>query len=162
MRFNGKLLSAVRFNAPNVANATPHCNAYFFFLMYDVNAKNNDDYLGQGERRRKKGSRSNGDAEPCGSASVSNGLALCIGIIHAMSYSLSIVLTASNLIDIVLVTLYCTTTHCHSCHSESCANHVRNLATILAVSYSLSSSLPVPSLTIRHCVFYNFAVSLSL
>jgi len=41
MRFNGKLLSAIRFNASNVANATPRCNAYFFFLMLaDIMRKN--------------------------------------------------------------------------------------------------------------------------
>ena len=33
MRFNSILLFAVRFNAPNVANATLRWNAYFFFLM---------------------------------------------------------------------------------------------------------------------------------
>jgi len=41
MRFNGKLLSAVRCNAPNVANATPRCNAYFFFLMYVIGRDGN-------------------------------------------------------------------------------------------------------------------------
>jgi len=35
MRFNGKLLSAVRFNAPNVPNMTLCCNSYFFFLMWN-------------------------------------------------------------------------------------------------------------------------------
>jgi len=129
---------------------------------YDGNIKNDDDYLGWGERKSKKESRSDDDAEPCGSASASNGLALCIDIIHTMSYSLSIVLTASNLIDIVLLTSYCTTPRHCSCHSESCANQARKLATIPAVFYSLSSSLPVPSLTTRDCVVYNFLVSLSL
>jgi len=31
MRFNSKLLSAIRLNTPNVANAMLCCNAYFFF-----------------------------------------------------------------------------------------------------------------------------------
>jgi len=34
MCFDGKLLSAIHFNALNVANAMPRCNAYIFFLMY--------------------------------------------------------------------------------------------------------------------------------
>ena len=101
-------------------------------------------------------------AKPCVSASVSNGLALCIDIILATSYSLlssprltrfhsrhvllPIVLAAGVLIDIVLVTVYSTTSQC-LCHSESCANHVTKLAIILAVSYSLSSS---PRLTRSH------------
>ena len=34
MRFNGKLFSAIGFDAPNVANVTLRCNAYFFFLMF--------------------------------------------------------------------------------------------------------------------------------
>ena len=83
-------------------------------------------------------------------------------IILAVSYSLSssprlthsdshhvllaIVLTASTLIDIILVTVYSTTSRC-LCHSESYANHVTKLAIILAVSYSLSSS---PHLTRSH------------
>ena len=102
---------------------------------YDGNAKNDDEYLGRGERRRKKGSRSDEDAEPCASASVGNGLALCIDIIQATSYSLSIVLAASNLIDIVLLTSYCTTPRRCSCHSESCANHATKLAIMVAASY---------------------------
>jgi len=81
--------------------------------------------------------RSDEQAEPCGSASVSNGLVLCIDIILAASYSLSsslclthshsrqvllaIVLAACTLIDIVLVTVYSSTSQC-LCHSESCAN----------------------------------------
>jgi len=129
----------------------------------DGNAKNDDEYLGRGERRRIKGSRSDEDAEPCGSTSVSNGLALCIDIIHTVSYLLSIVLTTSNLIDVVLLPSYCTTPRCCSCHSESCANHTRKLTTILAGFYFVSFSPPAPSLTsTRHCVFYNLLVSLSL
>jgi len=54
---------------------------------------------------------------------------------------LAIVLATGTLIDIVLVTLYCTTSRC-LCHSESCANPVTKLAIILAIipaaSYSLS------------------------
>jgi len=45
------------------------------------------------------------------------------------------------LIDIVLVTSYCTSSRRCSCHSESCANHVSNIAIILAASYLRSSSL---------------------
>jgi len=103
--------------------------------------------VGQGERR-KKGSRSDEGAEPCGSASVSNGLALCIDIVLVafLATLLAAILTAAKLIDIllidiVLVTSYCTTSCRCSCHSESCANHVTKLAIILAASYSLSSSL---------------------
>jgi len=77
------------------------------------------------------------------------------------------------LIDIVLITSYCTTSRCCSSHSEIYANHVTKLAIILlvsfmpsylpcltrfhthhvllalilAVSYLLSSLLPAPSLT---------------
>jgi len=106
--------------------------------------------------------RSDEQAEPCISASVSNGLPLCIDIILAASYSLSssprltrshsrhvllaIVLAAGVLIDIVLVTVYSTTSRC-LCHSESCSNHVTKLTIILAASYSLSSS---PHLTRSH------------
>jgi len=106
--------------------------------------------------------RSDEQAEPCVSVSVSNGLALCIDIILAMSYSLSssphlthshsrhvllaIVLAAGVLIDIVLVTVYSTTSWC-LCHSESSTNHVTKLVIILTVSYSLSSS---PYLTRSH------------
>jgi len=97
--------------------------------------QDDDEYLGRGERRTKKGSRSDEDAEHCASASVGNGLALCIDIIHAVSYSLSIVLTASNIIDIILVTSYCTSSHRCSCHSESCANHATKLAIVVAASY---------------------------
>ena len=96
--------------------------------------KDDDEYLGRGERRRKKGSRSDEDAEPCPSASVGNCLAVCIDM-HAASYSLSIVLAASNLIDIVLLTSYCTTPRHCSCHSESCANHATKLAIVLTASY---------------------------
>jgi len=53
----------------------------------------------------------------------------------------------SNIIDIVLLTSYGTTSRRCSCHSESCANHVPNLAIILAVSYLLSTS---PCLTRSH------------
>ena len=86
---------------------------------------------------------------------------------------LATLLAAILLIDIVLVTSYCTTSHRCSCHSERCAKHVTKLAiilvmsfsppysphltrshtrrvflaTILAASYSLSSSPPAPSLT---------------
>ena len=75
---------------------------------------------------------------------------LCIDIIHAVSYSLSIVLVASNVIDIILLTSYYTTPHRCSCHSESCANHARKLATILAASYLLSSSPPLTRYRPRH------------
>ena len=106
--------------------------------------------------------RSDEQAEPCVSASGSNGLALCIDIILTTSYLLSSsprltlshsrnvllanVIAAGILIDIVLVTVYSTTSRC-LCHSESCANHVTKLAIILTVSYSLSSS---PRLTHSH------------
>jgi len=69
-------------------------------------------------------------AEPCESASVSNGLALFIAIVLAASYLLSysprltsshthrlllaIILAAGTLIDIVLATLYGTTSSCLS------------------------------------------------
>jgi len=84
-------------------------------------------------------SKSDEQAEPYGSTSVSNGLALCTDIIprHVL---LAIVLADSNMIDIVLLTLYCTTSHSCSCHSQSCTNHVTKLAIILATSYSLSFS----------------------
>jgi len=45
---------------------------------------------------------------------------------------LTVVLAAGTLIDIVLVTLYCTTSQC-LCHSESCTNHVTKLTIILAI-----------------------------
>jgi len=112
-------------------------------------------------------------AKPCGSASVSNGLALCIDIILAASYSLSstprltrshsrhilltVVLSASTLIDIVLVTVYSTTSRC-LCHSESCTNHVTKLVIILAASYLLSSSL---CLTCSHSCHVLLAIVLA-
>jgi len=108
---------------------------------------------GQGERR-KKGSRSDEGAEPCGSTSVSNGLALCIDIVLVafLATLLAAIPTAVKhidilLINIVLVTSYCTTSCRCSCHPESFTNHVTKLAIILAASYSLSSSPPPPSLT---------------
>ena len=52
-----------------------------------------------------------------------------------MSYSLSIILAASNLIDILLLTSYCTTPRRYFCHSESCANHAPKLTIVLAASY---------------------------
>jgi len=45
---------------------------------------------------------------------------------------LAVVLAASTVNDIVLVTLYCTTSRC-LCHSESYANHVTKLAIILTI-----------------------------
>jgi len=74
---------------------------------------------------------------------------------HTRRVLLAIVLTAGTLIDIVLLTVYCSTSRC-LCHSESCANLVTKLAIILAASYlqsyfaasySLSSSPLAPSLT---------------
>jgi hypothetical protein len=54
----------------------------------------------------------------------------------------AIVLTADILIDIVLVTSYCTTFHCR-CRSQSYANHLTKLAIILFASSSPSySSFP--------------------
>jgi len=79
-------------------------------------------------------------AEPCESASISSGLALSIAIVLVASFTpsyspqltrhvlLAIILAAGTLIDIVLLTVYCTTSRC-LCHSESCANHVTKLAT---------------------------------
>jgi len=52
---------------------------------------------------------------------------------HTRHILLAIILTSGTLIDIVLLTVYCTTS-CYLCHSESCANHVTKLAIILAVS----------------------------
>jgi len=65
---------------------------------------------------------------------------------HSCHVLLAIVLATSTLIDIILVTVYSTTSRC-LCHSESCTYLVTKLAIILAVSYSLSSSPPAPSLT---------------
>jgi len=45
---------------------------------------------------------------------------------------LAVVLATGTLIDIVLVTLYCTTSRC-LCHSESYANYVTKLTIILAI-----------------------------
>jgi len=56
---------------------------------------------------------------------------------------LAIVLAAGTLIDIVLLTVYCTTSR-YLCHSESCANLVTKLAIILAASY-LQSYSPHPT-----------------
>jgi len=93
--------------------------------------------------------------EPCESASVSSGLALSIAIVLVASlmpsYSprltrhvlLAIVLAAGTLIDIVLLTVYCTTSRC-LCHSESCANLVTKLAVVLAACYMQSYS-PYPT-----------------
>jgi len=65
---------------------------------YHGNAKKDDEYLGRGERRRKSGlHRSDEQAKLCVSASVSNGLALCIDIILAASYLLSFLLPAISL-----------------------------------------------------------------
>jgi len=55
---------------------------------------------------------------------------------HTRRILLAIVLAAGTLIDIVLVTVYCTTSRC-LCHSESCANLDTKLAIILVASYSL-------------------------
>ena len=55
---------------------------------------------------------------------------------HTRHVLLAIVLAASILIDIVLVTVYCTTSRCLF-YSESCANLVTKLAIILVASYSL-------------------------
>jgi len=63
--------------------------------------------------------------------------------IHTHRILLAIVLAAGTLIDIVLLTVYCTTSRC-LCHSESCANLVTKLAIILAASY-LQSYSPRPT-----------------
>ena len=55
---------------------------------------------------------------------------------HTRRILLAIVLTAGTLIDIVLVTVYCTTSRC-LCHAESYADLVTKLAIILVTSYSL-------------------------
>ena len=47
---------------------------------------------------------------------------------HTRRFLLAIVLAAGTLIDIVLLTVYCTTSWC-LCHSDSCTNHVTKLAT---------------------------------
>jgi hypothetical protein len=60
---------------------------------------------------------------------------------HTCHALLAIVLAAGILIDIVLVTSYCTTSHC-LCRSESYANHVTKLAIILVASSSPSYSSP--------------------
>jgi len=65
---------------------------------------------------------------------------------HTRHVLLTIVLAAGTLIDIVLITLYCTTSRC-LCHSESCANLVTKLAIVLIGSYSLPYP---PSLTRSH------------
>jgi hypothetical protein len=64
-----------------------------------------------------------------------------LAIILAVSYSLSS--SPPVLIDIVLVTLYCTTSRCLY-HSESYANDVTKFTVILVASYSPSYS-PRPS-----------------
>jgi len=78
----------------------------------------------------------------------------CVLLAHTRRVLSPIVLAAGTLIDIVLVTLYCTTSHCLSlpelckpCHKAR--HHTRRvlLAIILAASYLLSSSPPAPSLT---------------
>ena len=43
---------------------------------------------------------------------------------HTWYVLLTIILATSTLIDIVLVTVYCTTSQC-LCHSQSCANHFK-------------------------------------
>jgi len=74
---------------------------------------------------------------------------LCLTRSHSCHILLAIVLTASTLIDIVLVTVYSTTSRCLY-HSESCTNHVTKLAIILAASYSLSPSLHLTRSLSRH------------
>jgi len=78
---------------------------------------------------------------------------------------LTIVLAAGTLIDIVLITVYCTTSRC-LCHSESCANyfkaryHTRHvlLAIVLTASILIAILLIVIvliascSLSCAHCV----------
>jgi hypothetical protein len=95
---------------------------------------------------------------------------------HTRRVFLAIVLAAGILIDIVLVTSYCTPSHC-LCRSESCANHVTKLTIILVASYSPSYSSrltrqhtrryrprrhPPHRRRTRHVVLYNFPMSLSL
>ena len=65
--------------------------------------------------------------------------------------------------DIVLITSYCTSSRRCSSHSQSCANHVPNLAIILAASYSLSSSPRLSRSHSRHILLaIVLAVSYSL
>ena len=95
--------------------------------------------------------RSDEQAEPCRSTSVSNSLALFINII--LRVLLTIVLAASNLIDIVLLTSYCTTSRRCSCHSQSCANHV--LAIVLAASILIDIVLVTVYSTISLCLCHS-------
>ena len=89
-------------------------------------------------------------------ALVDSGLALSIAIVLVASFTPSylprlthhvllarVVLAAGTLIDIVLLTVYCTTSQC-LCHSESCANHVTKVTIVLTASY-LQSYLPYPT-----------------
>jgi len=107
--------------------------------------------------------RSDEQAEPCVSASVSNSLALCIDIILDTSYSLSFLLPAISMIlyssprivplpATVPVTLRAVLTMSQTSPSYSARptsyHPCRVLLTfIVAISYLLSSSLPVSSLT---------------
>jgi len=84
---------------------------------------------------------------------------------HTHCVLLTIVLAAGTLIDIVLVTVYCTTSQC-LCHSERCANHVKArhhtrhvvLPIVLAASILIAILLIVIvliascSLRCTHCV----------
>jgi len=56
---------------------------------------------------------------------------------------LATLLAVILLIDIVLVTSYCTTSRRCSCHSERCAKHVTKLAIILVMSFSPPYSPPL-------------------
>ena len=101
--------------------------------------------------------RSDEQAEPCRSTSVSNGLALCIDIILATSYSLSFLLPAISLTSYssphivplpaaVAVSLRAVLTMSQTSPSYSpCPTRYRPrrvvLALIVATSYSLSSSI---------------------
>ena len=64
---------------------------------------------------------------------------------------LAMLLAAILLIDIILITSYCTTSHRCYCHSESCANHVTKLAIILIASFS-PSYLPHLTHTQTRCI----------
>jgi len=108
--------------------------------------------------------RSDEQAEPCVSASVSNSLVLCIDIRLAASYSLSFLLPAISLISYssprivplfaaVPVTLSAVLTRSQTSPSYSprpTRYHPRRvlLALIVATSYSLSSSPPASSLLV--------------
>jgi len=116
------------------------------------------------KKEEKRGlCRSDEQAKPCRSASVSNGLALCIDILLAASYSLSFLLPAISLTSYsspsivplpaaVPVTLRAVLTTFQTSPSYSSRPtryhpHRILLARIVTTSYLLSSSQPAPSLT---------------